>query len=194
MSGECQVNVRWMSGECQISIWAWHWWTWNLLNYACSIAQYFALLNLILKLPFRGEASLECPFNFHALVRHSPITMSVSSSVCASSIILSSDELQTCKYLVVAERIFALRLLLLVLFYNAKQQTEPLIILYFTALLHSQLLLTNCIWSVWFTTTTAFTHINSWHTKQSLSLVGGKQVKWQMYLLQEFNILASRIT
>ena len=29
-SGEVQVSVRWMSGERQISIWAWHWWTWNL--------------------------------------------------------------------------------------------------------------------------------------------------------------------
>ena len=29
-SGERQVNVSGMSGERQISIWAWHWWTWNL--------------------------------------------------------------------------------------------------------------------------------------------------------------------
>ena len=36
-SGEVQVNVSGMSGECQISIWAWHWWTWNLLNNACSV-------------------------------------------------------------------------------------------------------------------------------------------------------------
>ena len=31
-SGEVQVSVRWMSGERQISIWAWHWWTWNLFS------------------------------------------------------------------------------------------------------------------------------------------------------------------
>ena len=31
-SGEVQMNVNVMSGERQISIWAWHWWTWNLLN------------------------------------------------------------------------------------------------------------------------------------------------------------------
>ena len=29
-SGVVQVSVRWMSGERRISIWAWHWWTWNL--------------------------------------------------------------------------------------------------------------------------------------------------------------------
>ena len=27
------MMVRWGSGECQISIWAWHWWTWNLSIY-----------------------------------------------------------------------------------------------------------------------------------------------------------------
>ena len=32
-SGELQVNVSGMSGERQISIWAWHWWTWNLFSY-----------------------------------------------------------------------------------------------------------------------------------------------------------------
>ena len=31
-SGEFQVNVSEMSGERKISIWAWHWWTWNLFN------------------------------------------------------------------------------------------------------------------------------------------------------------------
>ena len=29
-SAEVQLNVRWMSGERQILIWAWHWWTWNI--------------------------------------------------------------------------------------------------------------------------------------------------------------------
>ena len=33
-SGEVQMNVSDMSGERQISIWAWHWWTWNVLIYS----------------------------------------------------------------------------------------------------------------------------------------------------------------
>ena len=40
-SGEVQVNVSGMSGERQISIWAWHWWTWNLFR---STAAYCATL------------------------------------------------------------------------------------------------------------------------------------------------------
>ena len=31
-SGEVQVSVRLMSCERQISIWAWHWWMWNLFS------------------------------------------------------------------------------------------------------------------------------------------------------------------
>ena len=49
----------------------------TLLNYACLHAQHFALLNLILKLQFCGETSLEFPFfNFPGrhegrhLIRH----------------------------------------------------------------------------------------------------------------------------
>ena len=32
-SGKVQLNIRWASGDCQISIWAWHWWTWNLFTF-----------------------------------------------------------------------------------------------------------------------------------------------------------------
>ena len=35
-----QVNVRGMSGERQISIWAWHWWTWNLFTLPLTNCRY----------------------------------------------------------------------------------------------------------------------------------------------------------
>ena len=46
-SGECQVNVRWMSGERQISIWAWHWWTWNL-SQSISDREFSVLFKILL--------------------------------------------------------------------------------------------------------------------------------------------------
>ena len=66
-SGEVQVRFRWVSGEHQISIWAWHWWTWNLfflLNlYPLCGLRIFCWLNQSLKTRGRGHSQ-------HSLTPH----------------------------------------------------------------------------------------------------------------------------